>query len=227
MYISRVVLDAGDGRVRHLALSPYRIHALVESACGRGAGAPSEGGRNLWRLDVGREGAPKLYIVSPAAPDAELILGETDSAVETKSYETRLDALAGGQRWAFRLKANPARKVLVDKGGDPNSKVIGSIRGHVTMEQQVEWLVSRSERFGFKVPDGQWGQPQLIVSQRRKERFKRGESTITIATAFYDGVLEVTDVGLLRTALCGGIGRAKGFGCGLLTIADLRQGSGE
>lgn len=227
MYISRVVLDASDGRVRRLALSPYRIHALVESACGRSAGAPSEGGRNLWRLDVGREDAPKLYIVSPAAPDTELILDETGSAVETKPYEPRLDALSAGQRWAFRLKANPARKVLVDKGSDPNNKVIGSIQGHVTVEQQVEWLVSRSERFGFKVLDDQWGQPQLVVSQRRKERFKRGESVVTIVTAVYDGALEVTDADLLRMALCGGIGRAKGFGCGLLTIAGLRQGSGE
>jgi CRISPR system Cascade subunit CasE len=39
--------------------------------------------------------------------------------------------------------------------------------------------------------------------------------------ATYDGILTVTDPALLRRALCHGVGRAKAYGCGLLTLAPV------
>ena len=44
---------------------------------------------------------------------------------------------------------------------------------------------------------------------------------VTFTRAQYDGVLRVTDADALRRALVCGIGHAKGFGCGLLTLVPL------
>ena len=43
-----------------------------------------------------------------------------------------------------------------------------------------------------------------------------------IAKARFTGTLRVTDAAKLRTALTQGIGRARGYGCGLLTLAPVR-----
>ena len=83
------------------------------------------------------------------------------------------------------------------------------------------WLLDRAERNGFRVCDGADGSPQLKVSQRNKSSFMHAGTKATLSTAVFDGVLEVVDEELLRQALCCGIGRAKAFGCGLMTIAPL------
>lgn len=231
MYITRVILNVRREAAREVLMSPYRTHAVVEAACGKLSDLPREPssvilerGRVLWRVDYDAGDVSKLYIVSPGMPDADVLLQKTSAEdVEIKDYEPRLDSIEAGQAWAFRLKSNPARKVAVDKGNSPQEYVVGSIRGHVTYQQQLDWLLSRSEKWGFRVPVNEWGQPQVGVSNRRKERFRRGDATVTIATAVYDGALEVIDAGLFRNALCRGLGRAKGFGCGLMTIASLRD----
>ena len=46
---------------------------------------------------------------------------------------------------------------------------------------------------------------------------------VTLATAQYDGILEVTDADAFRHVLGFGMGRARGFGCGLMTIAPVRE----
>ena len=64
----------------------------------------------------------------------------------------------------------------------------------------------------------------VVVSQRNREMFMRGSNEVTLSTTMYDGALTVTDADRMRAALCQGIGRAKGFGCGLLTVAPVREG---
>lgn len=230
MYLTRMPLNAARWETRRLMASPYRLHAAVEAAFPPGMVA-GDGGRVLWRLDK-RADEPQafwLYIVSPEKPDLTHVVEQAGWPVherlwETKDYRPFLDRLENGQRWEFRLKANPVRKVRKDKGRRPDESVVGTLQGHVTVEQQVEWLVSRAEAHGFELPLDANETPAVIVSQRNREVFRRGSDEVTLSTAVYDGTLTVTDADLMRAALCQGIGRAKGFGCGLLTIAPVRQG---
>ena len=230
MYLTRMPLNAARWETRRLMASPYRLHAAVEAAFPPGMAA-SDDGRVLWRLDkrVDEPQAFWLYIVSPEKPDLTHVVEQAGWPVherlwETKDYQPFLNRLENGQRWEFRLKANPVRKVRKDKGRRPNERVVGTLQGHVTVEQQVEWLMSRAEAHGFELPFDANEKPAVIVSQRNREVFRRGSDEVTLSTAVYDGTLTVTDADLLRAALCQGIGRAKGFGCGLLTIAPVRQG---
>jgi CRISPR system Cascade subunit CasE len=50
---------------------------------------------------------------------------------------------------------------------------------------------------------------------------RAGSPRITLSTATFQGRLRVTDPDAVRNALLSGIGTAKGYGQGLLTLASL------
>lgn len=227
MYISRLPLNVSRPETLRLVSSSYRMHAAVESSFPPSAIRQNDEGRILWRIDSSYkpEDGAWLYVVSPERPDFSHIVEQCGWSVnpewETKDYSPLLSHVSEGQVWRFRLKANPARKVMVDQGHKENNRVVGSIQGHVTMEQQLEWLTSRSRAHGFCVMRDPNGCYEVDVSQRHTEHSKRQGQTITISTAVFDGVLVVSDAVLFRRALGFGIGRAKGFGCGLMTIMPV------
>lgn len=227
MYLSRVSL--GLTRLDAIAFvsSPYKVHAAVERAFSPSAVREDERGRILWRLDEvpGNERETWLYVVSPDRPDFTRICDQAASTASPtwviKEYDPVLDRISEGELWQFRLKANPVRKVFVDKGRRERAGVVGTLQGHVTETQQRMWLTDRAEAHGFRIAQTEEGFERMTVSHRRRERFKRQGSVVTLATAQYDGVLEVTDAEAFRHTLGFGLGRARGFGCGLMTIAPL------
>lgn len=88
---------------------------------------------------------------------------------------------------------------------------------HVTATQQLAWLLDRADRIGVSL--GTDENPSAQVVGREVRRFRRRGSTVTLGTATYAGQLTVTSADALRSALTGGIGRAKAYGCGLMTLA--------
>ena len=158
MYLSCLELDQGSESTYRHVVSPYRIHALVEAACSGNedsSSGESTEGRILWRLDISDfSNVARLFIVSPSAPDSDLLcrrLSLECAAVRTKEYDERLDGLQAGQLWAFRLKANPVRKVLVDKGLVKREGVVGTLQAEVTSKQQIDWLLMRCEGYGLSL----------------------------------------------------------------------------
>lgn len=227
MYLSRLRINLNSRQALRLVTSPYCMHAAVEGSFSEGAARKSSEGRILWRIDhiPHDERAVWLYVVSPEQPDPSRIAyrcgqGQADG-FQTRDYSRLLEYVSEGQEWQFRLKANPSRKVMRDQGRVANDRVVGKVQGHVTVEQQLKWLTDRTEDHGFAIPYGEAAAPMVAVSNRHRERYKRQGSTVTVDTAVYDGILMVTDADLLRHTLCFGMGRAKGFGCGLLTLAPV------
>lgn len=227
MYLSRVPIDVTSYKGLQFVGSPYRVHAAIEASFSPTAKRVDESGRILWRLDeaIGRADCAWLYVLSPEKPDLTHIVEQVSVSAgdkpECKCYDKVLETISVGSRWRFRLKANPSRKVMVDKGRRQNADLLGSIQGHVTEDQQRTWLADRAASHGFGIVSASNGAEALMVSHRQRERFRRGDTTVTIATAQFDGVLEVSDADAFRHTLGFGIGRAKGFGCGLLTIAPI------
>jgi CRISPR system Cascade subunit CasE len=95
----------------------------------------------------------------------------------------------------------------------------GRRHGHVTVAQQTQWFHARAERAGFTLVDGSAGEPDLVVRARRTLRFDRRGRQVTLSTALFEGTLDVVDPQRLRSVLVAGIGPAKGYGCGLMTLA--------
>ncbi|MGW1728527.1 type I-E CRISPR-associated protein Cas6/Cse3/CasE [Streptomyces sp. NPDC002306] len=161
---------------------------------------------------------------------------------QTKPYAPLLDKLSPGESWAFRLTANPVHTIR-RKDSEPRK-----ITAHLTPVHQMRWLLERQERCGFRIleksddkrllPSGttyhgkhqhHGDQYELSVRDHNSRPFDKSRNTaenkngkpVSLVTVTYDGRLEVTDPTALRHALTHGIGRAKAYGCGLLTLAPL------
>lgn len=211
MHLTRFEINPRRRDARTMLASPQQMHAAVLAAFPESR----EEGRVLWRLDEGRHDA-LLYIVSADKPDLTHLvesIGRPTYGWQTRDYGPFLDRLAPGERWAFRLLANPVHNTRPDGGGR------GKRVGHVTVAQQTDWFLRQAARHGFVIPTGAMSEPDVAVRARRTLRFDRRGRTVVLSTAVFEGILQVVDPEVLRAALVGGIGPAKGYGCGLLTLA--------
>ncbi|MFX0573767.1 type I-E CRISPR-associated protein Cas6/Cse3/CasE [Nocardia nepalensis] len=224
MFLTRMPINPRRRGARILLSSPQALHAAVCS--GFAEAAATEEGRILWRLDNYGPHRVLLYIASPDKPDLTHIVEQagwpTTQAWDTKPYDRLLDRLTVGQLWQFRLTANPVHSGRRDGWADTKPLA------HVTARQQEQWLLDRADRIGIRIlprqaPDATDNEFELAITDRSVRRFTRGNTRVTISTATFEGILEVTDVAALRHSLSFGIGRAKSYGCGLLTLAYPTQ----
>lgn len=203
---------------RSLVGNPQAMHAAVMSAFPPHL---TGNGRILWRVDEDADQLA-LYIVSPEVPSFEHIQEQAgwanQESWDIRPYTPLLERLVRGQRYAFRLTANPVRTVTDESGKKRRS-------AHVTAAQQQQWLQDRAEALGVKISaagsEEQLDTPTFAVTSRHTRRFRRKGATVTMAQAQFDGVLEVSDVTKLTEALTLGVGKAKAHGCGLMTLAAL------
>lgn len=222
-YFSRVRLNPTRRGTRRLLSSPQALHAAVLGS--HPHGISGESSRVLWRVDRGTPHDIDLYVVSPSSPDFTGLLEQagwpSNITWEMTDYEPFLSRLVMGQHWRFRMTANPVQAVKTSVVGAPSR---GRLKPHISITHQEEWFRARSESWGFKVLDLPDGASTLRVENRGVSEFRRrsvGEerSRVSITRADFAGVLQVVDADKLRQHLCTGMGRAKAYGCGLMTLA--------
>ncbi|NUW33852.1 type I-E CRISPR-associated protein Cas6/Cse3/CasE [Nonomuraea sp. SMC257] len=229
MYLTRFRLNTARVGARRLLSSPQILHAAVMSSFADIPAAPDGGPRVLWRVDRNSRAETYLYIVSPDKPDLTHLVEQggwpETGRWDTYGYEPLLSRLAAGDRWAFRLTANPVHSIR-RKDGEPTK-----VTAHVTQRHQIDWLLKHQEKAGFKIIEKSADQQlvpgldrhEVVVHDRRQLSFaKRGQKApVTLLAVTFDGRLEVTDPDALRHALTRGLGRAKSYGCGLMTLAEV------
>ena len=206
--MSRIELDTSRLDTRRAIASPQVFHAAVEGCFPE---VTSEKQRKLWRLDFLHE-RMYLLLLSPEQPNFSSFSKQfctSGANGDVKDYYPLLRRIQTGQNFHFRLRGNPVHSVSSEKG------VRGKIYAHVTVEQQRDWLIKKAPAYGFGLTYGKFD-----VIETRLLRFwrARNEQPVEISTAVYEGWLEVTDTNLFINALTQGIGRAKAYGCGLLTV---------
>lgn len=150
---------------------------------------------------------------------------EIASSYGVKSYQHFLNQLAEGSSWNFRLVATPTRAVKAE--GEKRSKRIPIVRD----EDRINWLASRAEGWGFDIPQvsadpstGEATDLAVAIVEKERIRFQRGKSgkpgsLVTLNRVAFEGILTVKNPELLRSAMLNGLGAAKAYGCGLLTLA--------
>lgn len=237
MYLTRITLSPTAFRARHLLGSPQNLHAALAasfpvSGDKNADGSPVE--RILWRLDHSTtQPEPVLFVASPAGPDmneaAERIT--TPDRIVTKHYAPVLAAVAAGDVYSFRLAANPTRYQRRDTKTEAAN---GHIHTHDRVplhrhDQQVDWLARKLSDAGAEprltTGGNDTGVADVIVDGERSYTFTRHDpnrqrrAAATVKRVDFKGHLTVTDPARFRAALTHGIGPAKGYGCGLLTIA--------
>lgn len=229
MYLTRFRINTARVASRRLMSSPQTLHAAVMSSFAEPPPQAGGGPRVLWRLDQDGHARTFLYVMGPDRPDLTHLVEQAGwptvgGGWQTYDYAPFLSRLTKGDRWAFRLTANPVHSIR-RKDGEPTK-----ITAHVGPHHQMAWLLQRQETAGFRVvekapehrllPEGD--EYQLTVHNRRQFVFqKQRHRRVTLLTVTFDGCLEVTDPDAFRSTLTQGLGRAKAYGCGLLTLAAV------
>lgn len=225
MYMSRIALNRRRRGAAKLLGNRHAMHAAVMSSFPPETPTTTGAARVLWRVDRDDENV-HLLVVSPQKPCLAHISEQagwsTEECWTTREYASLLDTVATDQRYTFRLAANPTHRLTEDG--------VKKIRGHQTVTWQTNWLVSKAEQHGFRValasdgpnssPLGAW-EPvplNLQLSNQDRAEFRRSGKPVYLSTVQFDGELIVTDSIEFRQALCNGVGRAKSYGCGLLTV---------
>jgi CRISPR system Cascade subunit CasE len=218
MFLTRFQINPARRGARKLLSSPQAMHAAVRAAFAAPRDHERAATRTLWRLDAPATSTTHLYILSPGRPDLTHLVEQagwpTTQTWVTRDYDGLLASLRPGQHWAFRLTANPTHS------GRKTAEAKDTQRfAYLREQEQVGWLTGRAARHGFALATQQDGQPNLRLHRRQTQTFTRGMHPVTLTTVTYDGILQVTDADAFRRALTTGIGHAKAYGCGLLTLA--------
>ena len=218
LYLSQLILDATDRRVRREMGNVYELHRTVLRAFPEQL---PEGERVLFRLEADRAGQPRLLVQSQTEPDwGRLVSGyllPADPFDPTPNPAVKRVELAfqPGQALRFRLRANPTvKKARPDRNQGHRVAIIRE-------EAQLEWLGRKAEAGGFLIRSTDVRVAELGrefgLTKQDAQADKRHRVELHVVQ--FDGLLEVADPARFSESLLGGIGSAKGFGCGLLSLA--------
>jgi len=211
MYLSKLILNPRSRQVQKELADPYQLHRTVMS------GFPKTlplGERVLHRLDIHQHtGQFMLLVQSQSAPDWTS-LREKDYLLTAPQFKSISVRVHPGQFLSFRLHANPTIKTRSKQ--DPSRKTRVPL---VYEDQQMDWLARKGDQHGFKVRKIQ---VMTIGRQQGWIRHAEGKQHLQIYVVRFEGILQVTAPDLFLLALHNGIGPAKSFGCGLLSLAQLR-----
>jgi len=149
----------------------------------------------LFRIESGRNGEGHVLVQS----SIPALSGDLAST----SLDPLLEALETGVRVVFRIDINPV-----------TVKSHSSVRKAIPDDLIANWFASQKMQTSFaatEVRDIQCDQLRLN---------KNNDSYLRIARI--DGTAEVGDADALREQIRHGVGKAKAYGCGLLSVALLQ-----
>jgi CRISPR system Cascade subunit CasE len=251
LYLSRLELNRRNRLVHQEIADSQAFHRRLLDAFPRVSDEASHAARSahgiLYRLESisGDAGAVVALVQSVSIPDWSVLPpdylhqheGDAWDAwdmrdargrepVPVKPTGERYRAIGGGDVLRFRLRSNPTKKIhTTAENHTPGKKPTGpnGTRKPLRQEELPEWIARKGIQHGFSVleirdqPDPVSGKEQI----GRKPSESPGHRQMTHAAVLFEGVLEVTDAGLFRVALWQGIGPAKAYGFGLLSIAPI------
>ena len=225
---TRVLINPRTRGGAKLLTNPQAMHATVRAAYP--PDLDESKGRVLWRVDR-QQNEHVLYIVGPEKPTTRHIIeqaGWETRPGESADYSRLLNSLTKGQMWRFELVANPTYS-------EPVSGKRGKVKAHVSVGHQLDWLYEKAKKSGFGLAPKETHNDRWLVEdapavlERGTEAFYRGEDrgsrtrAVRISRARFAGTLEVTDPEILRNTLVHGLGRARAYGCGLMTLAKAER----
>lgn len=202
MILSRLVLNHNSKAVRRDLASRYEMHRTLARAL---AGQTDRG---LWRVVTPSSGPNEILLQSQHQPDIAAILEREESHDYLSSHEAREwypdRVLQTDACYRFFLEANPTCAQSVE--GQRSKRV-----GVRTTSAQYQWLARQGVQHGFELLG-------CLVRDSEVHRIARAGKPMTILGVNYEGHLKITDRVKFLKALQGGLGRARGFGFGLLSL---------
>jgi len=252
LYLSRLILNPSSRQVWSELAHPYEMHRTLMNAFPKATDEKKAKAREefgvLFRADVeDNHNRVIVYVQSAVKPDWALLNGHKDYLYEhvdnpaCKEITSTYQQLQKDQVLSFRLRANPTKRVAKPVKGDKAIK--GKRVGLLREKEQFAWLIRKGQERekgqagGFELltkciedENGEIQQiPRVSVQPEGKQNWRKKEGghshkTTHLAVRF-DGLLRITDAEAFRQTLARGIGPAKAFGFGLLSIAPSARSS--
>lgn len=241
MFLSRLILNPRSRQVRRDLADCQGLHRTVLSAFPQAPDGASarEYFAVLHRLETdARAGAIVLLVQSRVQPawerlPAGYVLAGTGSldAIACKNVGALYASVDTGKTLRFRLRANATEK----QGTSMKSERVAGARRNgrrvpLSEHELVSWLTHKGAVGGFR--------PLEVAARRgdapvpavralrgfdvhgwRKDSEGATAHRLSFSPALFDGLLEVTEAEKFRHVLEHGVGPAKGYGFGLLSIA--------
>ena len=178
----------------------YRVHQRLRMAY-------RDEPRLLFRIEEAGV-ITRILAQSSTRPDWQDAFDELNVlAVEPQVKELNLDRLQKGGYYRFRLVANPV--VTHD----------GKRKGLLKEEDQLNWLNRQLGKSGAVVKESIARQLGLERSEKNPSKDNHVQTHYAVE---FNGVLQVEDAALLAERVRDGVGPAKAYGFGLITLAPLR-----
>lgn len=231
MFLSKLFIDPTSRHFRRDYADIQQMHRTVMSAFPDIDGeTPARQAHGvLWRLDTHHRGF-LLYVQSQTEPDwSSLPEHYLAQPHQLRGLQPLLEAISGGRKFAFHLVANPTRAVQRSDKEQLQRAEAGKTRqprrvSLHTPQSQIDWLIRQGERHGFVIPAGRNGQPDLAPFPAYRTQGKaKTDKPVTIDHVRYDGHLIITDPEQFTIAVRDGIGRAKAYGCGLISLSPANM----
>lgn len=223
MFLHKIILNPRSREARRDLANPYELHSTL---C-RAFSTPEQkcpSGAFLWRLEKKKDiqSYPEVLVQSFLNPEWSK-MGVKDWFAKAPAMpldlesKLSLETLQAGQRFRFRLRANPSicRK--------------GKRQGLMLNKDQQKWIVNKGLLHGFDLPqlssysleettemDVLISEEQMLIGQQRSG------SEIRIYSVQFEGILTVRDTEKFRLALQKGIGHGKTMGLGLLSVVPVK-----
>jgi CRISPR system Cascade subunit CasE len=241
-YLSKVWLNPLRPQTQRMLRNPQVLHAAVLGGLSRQPVTE----RVLWRVEHASPYRADVLVLTESTPSWEHLVEQAGwpSADEPQTlvrpYEPLLDRVVLGAEFAFRLRANPVS--ATHHPSNPSAAQQQSLasesrpRGvrvpHRTAAHQLAWLTGRVERWGFEILMTESGFPDVRLAARERVVFGKSnrddeKRRVVIETATFDGRVRVTDTDAARASLLSGVGPARAYGCGLITLAPATGGASK
>ncbi len=175
---------------------PYSIHRIVYSLFPKKEGKS----RNFLFADKGGTFNERVILILSEEQPERPAYGELLSKEIPKSFLHQ-------DHYGFEVVINPTIR-------DSRTGRIIPVRGRDSL---LQWFTQKSSTYGFIVD-----KDSLSVSETNIIRFKKDSKEVILGKAKFTGKLTVIDRELFIKSFSNGLGRAKGFGFGLLQIVPIK-----
>lgn len=202
MYLSQCVLNS------QRPVNPYQLHKKIWQLF------PEQDGEDrsfLFRVEnLGQVGVQKILLQSkhkPKACSGDLVL--------LQSKDMLLSGVHCNTKLRFMIRANPTKKIKDEKQKITNQ---GKVRVALIDEIDIVAWLKRQLHDCATVNDN-----EVSILRQDLLSFRKGKGEQQhfgkIKTVTYTGLMTISNSEILINKIYSGIGPAKAFGCGLLSIA--------
>jgi CRISPR system Cascade subunit CasE len=185
----------------------------------------------LFRIDPVAGGNPVIAVQSATNPGWDYAFHNAGHLLAGPPQVTAWEPIfVAGESRSFRLAANPTRRLReTSKGPDGNTVNEAWVGKRVPVaEGQVgEWLTRQAQRGGFQIE--RWVEVRTSYVHMVKRpageiaQNDNAQRAGRLRYVVFEGILTVRDHQAFMRTVVSGVGPAKGFGCGLLSVGPVRD----